>query len=268
MPPGPVPNAAQMAEMVNTIGRQLVGMAMMVQKLKCNLYRLEAIEKLQSLGKKPVYPVEFRSQFGEDSLVWELFEGKLDGFFIEVGAFDGYNYAVTYALESLGWKGLLIEAIPERAAQCKERRKNSRVVHAALASKHGGEATFSVTEDVFGGMLSYLDPNSQHAKTVSHAKKRQVTVPVTTMNELLKDHQGEIDLAVIDVEGGEVALLGGFDLHKYKPKVLLIEDNERGANAALHNYMSMMPYVMVGWLEVNRIYVRADLAQEYAARIK
>jgi hypothetical protein len=98
MPPGPVPNAAQMAEMVNAIGRQLMGVTMMVQKLKRNLYRLEAIEKLQSLGKKPVYPVEFRSQFGEDALAWELFDGKTEGFFIEVGAFDGYNYAVTYAL--------------------------------------------------------------------------------------------------------------------------------------------------------------------------
>lgn len=268
MPPGPVPNTAQMAEMVNAIGRQLMGVTMMVQKLKCNLYRLEAIEKLQSLGKMPTYPVEFRSQFGEDALVWEMFDGQTEGFFIEVGAFDGYNYAVTYALECLGWKGLLIEAIPERAAQCAQRRKHSRVVHSALASKHGGEATFSVTEDQFGGMLSYLDPNSQHARTVAGAKKRQVTVPITTMNELLKDHQGEIDLAVIDVEGGEVSLLGGFDLHKYKPKVLLIEDNERGANPALHNYMSMMPYVMVGWLEVNRIYVRADLAPEFAARIR
>jgi FkbM family methyltransferase len=265
MPPGP---QQRQNDPVNMLGQQVFALLTMMQKLKRNIYRLEAIEKLASAGRKPVYPVEFRSQFGEDAILWELFDGQLDGFFIEVGAFDGYNYAVTYALECLGWKGLLIEAIPERAAQCKERRKNSRVVHSALASKHGGEVTFSVTEDQFGGMLSYLDPHSSHAKGLAGAQKRHVTVPLTTMNELLKDHQGEIDVAVIDVEGGEVPLLGGFDLHKHKPKVLLIEDNARGQDQALANYMSMMPYVQVTWLEVNRVYVRADLAPTFAARLR
>jgi FkbM family methyltransferase len=258
----------QVQGMINALGTQLVAQALMIHKLKRNLYRLEAIEKLAAMGRKPAYPVEFRSQFGEDAIIWELLDGQLDGFFIEVGAFDGYNYSVTYALECLGWKGLLIEAIPDRFEQCRQRRTHSRVVHSALASKHGGEATFSVTEDAFGGMLSYLDPTSSHAKTVSYAKKKSVTVPLTTMNELLKDHQGEIDVAVIDVEGGEVPLLAGFDLHKYKPKVLLIEDNERGADPALANYMSMMPYVQVAWLEVNRVYVRADLAPALAQRLR
>lgn len=264
MPPG----HQQRVDPVNMLSQQVYAVALMIQKLKRSVYRLEAIEKLQALGRRPVYPVEFRSQFGEDAILWELFDGQLDGFFIEVGAFDGYSYAVTYALECLGWKGLLIEAIPERAEQCTARRKHSRVVHSALASKHGGEVTFSITEDQFGGMLSYLDPNSSHAKNLAGARQRKVTVPLTTMNELLRDHQGEIDVAVIDVEGGEVPLLAGFDLHKYKPKVLLIEDNEKGANPALANYMSMMPYTQVAWLEVNRVYVRADLAQEFAARLR
>jgi FkbM family methyltransferase len=263
-----MPPAQQRQDPINFLGQQVFQLQLMIHKLKRSIYRLEAIEKLAMAGKKPVYPVEFRSQFGEDAMIWELFEGKLDGFFIEVGAFDGYNYAVTYALECLGWKGLLIEAIPERAEQATARRKNSRVVHSALASKHGGEVTFSVTDDVYGGMLSYLDPNSAHAKGVAGAKQRKVTVPLTTMNELLKDHQGEIDVAVIDVEGGEVPLLGGFDLHKYKPKVLMIEDNARGADPALANYMATMPYTQIAWLEVNRVYVRADLAPEFAARLR
>lgn len=264
MPPG----STQRPDPITILGQQLHGLSLMLQKLKRNIYRLEAIEKLAAAGRRPVYPVEFRSQYGEDALLWEMFDGQLDGFFIEVGAFDGYNYAVTYALECLGWKGLLIEAIPERAEQCAARRKNSRVVHSALSSKHGGEVTFSVTEDQFGGMLSYLDPSTSHAKGMANAKKRQVTVPLTTMNELLKDHQGEIDVAVIDVEGGEMSLLTGFDLHKHKPKVLIVEDNDRGSNHAIPNYMAMMPYVQIAWLEVNRVYVRADLAPKFEARLR
>ena len=61
--------------------------------------------------------LEFRSQFGEDALLWDFFAGQLDGFFIEVGAFDGYNYSVSYAFECIGWDGLLIEAHPDLAGK-------------------------------------------------------------------------------------------------------------------------------------------------------
>jgi hypothetical protein len=52
--------------------------------------------------------VEFRSQCGEDALIWDAFNGQLDGFYIEVGAFNGYDFSVTYALDCIGWNGLLI----------------------------------------------------------------------------------------------------------------------------------------------------------------
>ncbi len=263
----PPPNRSAQPDLAMLLSRQTAAVALQVQRLKKSVYRLEAIEAVQSAGRKPVYPIEFRSQFGEDALLWELFRGQLDGFFIEVGAFDGYSFAVTYALECLGWKGLLIEAIPDRAEECRRRRTNSRVVHAALADKHGGEVTFTVTEDQHGGMLSYLDPNSSHARSLASAPKRSVTVPRTTMNELLQGHSGEIDVAAIDVEGGELTLLRGFDLFQHKPKVLLIEDNSRGADTALAQYMSMMPYTLLGWLEVNMIYARTDLASQMAERL-
>lgn len=229
------------------------------------VYALEASNSLAAAGRKAAMPVEFRAQFGEDLLIYDLFDGKLDGFFIEVGAFDGYNYSVTYALEAMGWKGLLIEAIPDRAKECKERRKNSRVVNAALSRRGStGETSFTITTDQYGGMLSYHTTTQQHLNDTQRAAKTVVTVPLTTMDDLLKDGvppPGEIDVASIDVEGGELALLQGFDLHKHRPKVLLLEDNSRGADTSLREYMSTQPYVMCGWLEVNAVFVRADLTE-------
>lgn len=263
----PPPNRPAQPDIATMLSRQTSAVALQVQKLKKSVYRLEAIEAMRAANRQPVYPIEFKSQFGEDALLWELFRNQFEGFFIEVGAFDGYAFSVTYALECMGWKGLLIEAIPERAEQCRTRRVHSRVVHAALAEKHGGEVTFTVTDDQHGGMLSYLDPTSAHARMNAGAPKRSVTVPLTTMNELLKGHTGEIDVAAIDVEGGELALLRGFDLLKHKPKVLLLEDNSRGADPALAQYMSMMPYTLLGWLEVNMIYARTDIASQMAERL-
>lgn len=229
--------------------------------LRRRIAAVEAREKLAAAGRKPAFPVEFRSQFGEDATIWELLGGQLDGFYIECGAFDGYNSAVTYCLEAMGWKGLLVEAMPKCCEECRQRRPGSRVVNAAL-SKRGssGTANFTVTDDQYGGMLSFLDKNSSHAQSVRQQsiRTREVTVPLTTMNDLLKDHTGPIDAAVIDVEGGELDLLDGFDLVKHKPRLLLLEDNQRGTDPRLGDYMKTQPYIGVGWVEMSRIYIHKD----------
>ena len=119
----PPPNRSAQPDLAMLLSRQTAAVALQVQRLKKSVYRLEAIEAVQSAGRKPVYPIEFRSQFGEDALLWELFRGQLDGFFIEVGAFDGYSFAVTYALECLGWKGAWERReIPRSKGLCWARR--------------------------------------------------------------------------------------------------------------------------------------------------
>ena len=60
---------------------------------------MDVSARLQREGRKPALPVEACSQWGEDVLLWDLFGGKTDGFFIEAGAFDGYTFSVTYLLD-------------------------------------------------------------------------------------------------------------------------------------------------------------------------
>jgi FkbM family methyltransferase len=242
------------------------------QQLRRRISALEAEEHLRRAGRRPRIPVEFRSQYGEDALLWDFFAGQLDGFFIEVGAFDGYTYSVSYAFECIGWNGLLVEAIPERFAECVKRRPHSRVVHAALSRRgSAGTAEFTVTEDHFGGMCSYLHPVQEHVESepVKASKRRTVRVPLTTMNDLLADHKGEIDFASIDVEGAELLLLDGFDLDRYKPKMVLLEDSKVGTgdgNPLLLKVMEQRGYKEVSRLAVNRLFARSDLAPEWFRR--
>lgn len=229
---------------------------------------LEVRESLRVAGRSATMPLEFRAQYGEDMIAWQLAGRKLDGFFIEVGAFNGYDYSVTYALEAMGWRGLLIEAIPERAAECAARRKNSRVVHAALGPAGAkGTTTFNRVEDDFGGMLSGREMTGELRKTVSENgySHRVIEVPMTSMDALLEGHAGGIDVAVLDVEGGELDLLRGFDLNKHRPSVLFIEDNVVGGSPELDAYMAAQPYRMCGWISVNRLYVRLDDAAALSA---
>jgi FkbM family methyltransferase len=229
--------------------------------------RADALRALAKAGRAPAYPVEFRSQFGEDALVWTLLDGQLDGFFIEVGAFDGYRYSVTYALECVGWSGLLIEAIPERAQECRERRQRSRVVHAVLGEAGAGDTPFTVTDDEYGGMFSHTQETAGSQRKRAGETARTVPVPTTALDALLADHAGGIDAAAIDVEGSELSVLRGFDLARHRPKVILIEDNSRGRDATIAEHMRGTPYVQIAWLKINRVYVRDDLAAACSARL-
>lgn len=232
---------------------------------------LEAESILREEGRVPRMPIEFRSQYGEDVFIWDILERPMGGFFIEVGAFDGYSYSTTYALEALGWTGLLIEAIPERAAQCAMRRRGSRVVQAALSAPGSPPtARFHLAKDVYGGMLSHMPvgPLRSAKLDADGIVRSPIEVPVKTMDELLEGHEVGIDVAVIDVEGHEVPLLRGFDLERHRPRILLIEDNNTERDEALSAYMGTKPYTQVAWVGVSRAFAHNDFAPEAQRRLR
>lgn len=213
-------------------------------------------------GRAPRFRIEFNSQYGEDVLVWELLGRQTQGFYIEAGAFDGYHCSVTLALEALGWTGLLVEPLPGPAGVCRGRRPASRVVHSALSRRNApSSATFTVVEDRYGGMQSYLKPTDEQVVSTNWFKRHTITVPVTTLDALLAEHDGPVDLATIDVEGGELDVLDGFDLDRFKPRLLVLEDRSQGSDPALASYMSRFPYQLAFRHAFNAIFVRNDEAE-------
>jgi FkbM family methyltransferase len=216
--------------------------------------------KLAEQGRRARMAVEFRSQFGEDVVIWEILGEQTEGFFVEVGAFDGYQLSVTYALEAAGWRGLLIEPIPERADQCRMRRPNSRVVNAAISRKGSAATAPFVVVPENDGQLSYLDEDTEHARlmAMSSTPKKRITVPLRSLDDLLGSYEGPIDAAIIDVEGNELDVLDGFDIERWRPRVLFLEDNQYGRDPALADYMARKPYVSGGWVGCNRLYVHRE----------
>ncbi|MFT3686688.1 MAG: FkbM family methyltransferase [Phycisphaerales bacterium] len=237
-----------------------------VLTLKKRLYEMEAVQELAGNNKKPRRRPEFRSQHGEDCALWEILDRQTSGFYIEAGAFDGRSFAVTNAFDAMGWDGLLVEAIPAKAEECRKNRPDARVVQAALGAQHGGAVKFHMTDDAFGGMLSYVDPNTDHGRkaAASGTQITKVDVPLTSLNELLKDHTGSIDVAVIDVEGGEPEVLKGFDLKRFKPRVMLIEDNDLRDGSAVIRHMAAEEYHLLGHVEMNRLYLHKSETETLA----
>jgi FkbM family methyltransferase len=216
---------------------------------------LQAESILRSEDKKPRVRIEFMSQYGEDRFAWTLLGRKTSGFFIEAGAFDGYHFSVTYALEAMGWNGLLVEALPDRYRDCVLRRPYSKVANAALSPTGvTGDAEFVVMHDQ---MFSHsLAPD--RAIIESQGARTTVKVPRATLNDLLADHQGEIDLVLLDLEGDEVSALNGFDIARFRPRVFIIEDNTGGKNQALIDFMKQHPYQLAARVAINEVYIRND----------
>lgn len=49
------------------------------------------------------------SQAGQDLFAFAMTEGKTDGFFLDIGCNDAKVHSNTYALERLGWTGLMVD---------------------------------------------------------------------------------------------------------------------------------------------------------------
>ena len=85
-----------------------------------------------------------------------------------------------------------------------------------------------------------------------------VTVSVRTLDDILKDAKAPcpIDFVSIDVEGFEVAVLDGFDLDHWRPRLILIEDHAQDLN--LHRALLQRGYKWVRRTGLNAWYVPAD----------
>lgn len=254
--------------------RALEGVAAELNAARARVYELQIGGRLEAEGGAPRLPLRFTSQYGEDRFLWDLFEGAREGCFIEVGAYDGVSLSVSYPFEAVGWTGYLIEALQDRYEECVRNRPHSRVVRAALTRPgRGDRGQFTRVSGTSGGdMRSYLDTHAEHSAQIAGAGAREedgrLEVPLATMDDILAEHEGPIDFASIDVEGSEADVLSGFDLERFRPRVLLVEDTRKRMADEIGPVVLPRGYVEAGRIGCSRVFIRSDepgLLARYAA---
>lgn len=217
--------------------------------------------RMAAEGKAPRLPPLFKAHNGEDLVLFELFNPpgsplKTSGLAIECGAHDGETGSLTYILDAMGWDCVLVEPLPHLAARCRASRPRAKVVESAL-SKRGSSGTVRI-EVVEGNEGSSYLSSEGHAGRGSRKKSRTLEVPLSTMDGALGDELRQVDVLVLDVEGSELNVLDGFDLGRFRPRVMVIEDHELGEGGGLVEYLSPRGYAHAGWVWRNRIFIRAD----------
>jgi len=166
-------------------------------------------------------------------------------FVLQIGAMDGVSFdPVNAAILRHHCRGLLVEPQPEFAEILRRNyaAEPDITIEDCAIAEHDGTATLHRIPAAhiiegrapawLGGIASlYTDRNAiggvrchEIAARVIFAHRDSIEVPCLTLASLLKRHAvAEIDILVIDAEGGDWMILRQLDFARYRPSVILFE---------------------------------------------
>ncbi len=168
------------------------------------------------------------------------------GYFVELGANDGYTESTTLYLEKKkSWRGVLIEPAPHQFLSCcyfRSSQGNKLFCNACVPFDYEQKyvdieyanlmsVSVSLNSDI-QDVQKHLSSGREHL--ISEARSIQFGSIARTLNSILDESMAPklIDFLSLDVEGVELSVLSGIDFDKYKFKYMLIEcrDKERVSN--------------------------------------
>jgi FkbM family methyltransferase len=178
------------------------------------------------------------------------------GTYMEAGASDGRFLSNTYILEKhYGWRGLLVEALPDMVEIARGCRPGSVVVEGALYDEDDVMLPFSalpsgqrsdllsgLSSELQGTHIEFMDYITQHGEMPKHLFPRStgkssvtsLSVRACTLRTLLQQASLPIvDFFSLDIEGAELRALQGIDWSTVIINILLIEENYPSHSAAL-----------------------------------
>jgi FkbM family methyltransferase len=186
------------------------------------------------------------------------------GFFVEAGGFDGYTQSNTYYLERFrAWHGILVEPMPELAAEARLNRPAAQICECALVAHDYAEDGIEMDFGDLWSTVSGLHGEDWAAGGVVLGWRDQRTqrVQAQTLSRLL-DEAGspEVDLLSLDVEGYEMEALRGLDLSRHAPRWILVEMHDLDAGRAQMGEVLGERYVEHALLSpLDLLYRRRDL---------
>jgi FkbM family methyltransferase len=178
--------------------------------------------------------------------LWALCESdfKRDGFFVEIGAANGFGGSTTYLLEKhFGWQGILAEANPVHFERLAELRSSS-ICRKAVHKRSGETLEFWHVPDHPGlASLAEYALNDMHAATRQRAHV-PIMVETISLNDLLSSFGAPrvIDYINIDTEGSEYDILCAFDFDYYDVHLFSVEHNYSASEQRVTNLLSERGY--------------------------
>jgi len=194
----------------------------------------EAMKKFSSLAK---LPIEKGSDGETADFIKKYFWGQSNGIIMEIGAMDGEQYSQSKPLEAqAGWHRILVEGSPTFAkglaanaihafaftcAICDDTRE---VHYVSSNTTNGGIAEFMSPHFVKAFHKELLSVDHKQWSTLPHVQK----VACFPLAKLLETTQiKHINAFIVDVEGGELAMLHSVDWAAVRFDVIVVETDKK-----------------------------------------
>jgi len=189
-------------------------------------------------------------QSAEEPLKHAFFADTERGFFVEVGANQPREFSQTFDLEQRGWTGVLIEPQPELAEALRKQR-SAKVFAEACSSRRNSGSRLPL---YLAGSQSSFDRDLRLAMVKPYGA---IEVPARTLDEILAEAGAtRIDFLSIDTEGYELDVLDGFDLARWRPRLILIEDFL--LHLRVHRHLTRRGYRFLRRTGINDWYVPSE----------
>ena len=168
-------------------------------------------------------PVRDYSQQGNQGIIFKFFQANppVNRVFVDVGAY-GLEMSNTFGLLQLGWRGLLIEAMPDR---CKKMEIdlapfNAKVINSAIADRRGSATLYLHSTPGHESLFPDWLPDT--------ADGRSLPVKTELLAPLLRRHKIPLtfDFLSIDTEGFDFRILNQFLLQsRFRPRLICCENS-------------------------------------------
>ena len=180
------------------------------------------------------------------------------GVFFDVGAYNPININNSYHFEKNGWSCYCFEANTGDIPLLKEHRKN--VYNYAISNEDKDMIEFNVVHhNGWTAGFSAIELSEEYKRifgSYPESSIYKVKVPQKSLNSIIQNeisNSDKIDIMSIDVEGGEINVLKGLDIEKYKVKLFVIENVNN--DPAIENYLKNFNYKLDKQILYNQYYL-------------
>jgi len=213
--------------------------------------------------------IKFTAMAAQDIMAFLFFHDKAHGFYVEIGAHNGYSGSTTYWAEQLGWNGICVEPQKELFSQLR-RRRSCALYNYAVSDETRKDVEFYTFSEAEGwsGIADTMT-----AKHVSAANEYRFgyssisKVDTITFNDMMKDFPdiNHIDFISIDTEGHEMNVLRSIDFEKYTFGLMTVETKEDGDVVEYINSKGYKPLLTAG---SDVVFVQEDYRPHLGSIIK
>ena len=183
-------------------------------------------QKIWNCERSFFWNENFASQSGQDKIIKNsFFRSKKNGYFVEIGAFDGVLGSNCIHFEkSMKWEGIAIE--PSKIQfQKLSKNRNCKVLNKAISSTEKDVEFIEVIEGLT--QMSGINNDDYSAKTIikndENTKFNKIKLKTSTFNKNVLNK--EIDYLSMDIEGAELDVLQSINFQEYIIKVISVENN-------------------------------------------